>query len=214
MDTYLVIGNWAEFTPKGYNKPLQGKILSVNGVVATLDVLSDAPLQHPVIMTKLTSIRQPKPTQELPDHLLNEAERRSLLPKEEQEPWEREMHDYFDNMTPEQFEGFLEETNYEFYSKIRHPVFSEAVIAYPIILGKKKDITGRIIDGDDWQPSSVGDGLRGEKRGKYWCVTTPEKATHVYVKHFYPSFCENLPPGGSGNCPMLLVEILPAVKTP
>jgi hypothetical protein len=214
MDTYFIIGDWAVFFPPDGSKPLRGRILRIEGVMATLDLLSHVPTQRVVEMTSLVGIRQPKPNKGLPEYLLNEAEKRSLLPRDEQEPWEREMHDYFENMTQEQFDAFLEETNYEFYSKIRHPVFSEAVIAYPVIQSKKKNITGRLIDGDDWQPTTPGDGLIGQKRGEYWRVTTNEEATHTYIKHFYPSFCENLPEQSRDDCPMISIDIVPIAKTP
>ena len=187
MDTIIHIGGWVESTsPNKTKKPLQGRVLKVEGITATLNILSSTPSKRKVKLTTLTPISPPLSNDELPEHLLSKAEKRMRRPREDWEDWEREMHDYIHNMTNEEFQQSLKDSGYEFYSKIRTPVFTEQVIIYSIIKSRRKEIMGRLIDGMDWQPTEEGDGLRGEK-GSYWQVTTKEKATHVYVKHYRPS---------------------------
>lgn len=107
------------------------------------------------------------------------------------------MEDYFKNMTEEEFQQSLIDSDYEFYNKIRTPIFLEDIIAYPVVKSTKEEITGRIIEFMDWQPSLPGDGLAGEAREIYWRVVPKTEGTHVYVKHFYPYYEGSPHPGGA-----------------
>jgi hypothetical protein len=199
LDVMIGINDWVEFRAAD-GEIIQGKLLRVKKNYATVDVLRTKPLKCGVKFFDLTPIAQPVKDDDLPEHLLSETAKRHRLPREQWTEDERKIFDYFDNVTDEEFEQHLKDTDFEYYSKIRTPSFMEDVIAYPIVKSRKRDLTGRIIDGMDWQPSCEGDGLRG-KHGTFWMVVPRDRATHVYVKHFYPA----------PKC-MLEADILPLKK--
>lgn len=86
-DILITIGEWVEFAPILHkdllqSKPLRGKVLKVDGAVVTLDIMSSKPHQMTVNIMEIAIISQPLPDEEMPEHLLDETQKRMMLPRE------------------------------------------------------------------------------------------------------------------------------------